>query len=50
MHRFYQDSSVVVWNGNAYHGKQAIIEFFRQLPPSTHMVESLDCHPIAPGK
>lgn len=45
--RFYREDSVLIWNGNAKKGLQTLRDFFQQLPPSTHNIQSIDCQPIA---
>merc|ERR1711879_1036314 len=47
--RFYREDSVLIWNGNAKKGLQTLRDFFQQLPPSTHNIQSIDCQPIADG-
>ncbi len=51
MGSLYKESSTVIWNGNVVKGTLSmIVEFLKALPPSTHNIESIDCHPIpAPG-
>jgi hypothetical protein len=44
--RFYQDQSIVLWNGNPLKGVPVLTEWFKSLPSSEHTIESLDCHPI----
>lgn len=42
----YTDRSMVVWNGNGYHGASKINEFFVNLPISVHKLTSIDCQPV----
>jgi len=44
--RFYQDESIVLWNGNPMKGRREIIEYYKNLPSTEHTIESFDCHPI----
>jgi NTF2-related export protein 1/2 len=45
----YKDDSVIVWNGNVITGMNNIQQFFKQLPPTSHSIETLDCQPILIG-
>ena len=39
----------MLWNGNAYTGSSEISSFYQTLPPSEHVLHSVDCQPV-PGK
>uniref|UniRef100_UPI00358F4BB6 NTF2-related export protein 2-like n=1 Tax=Myxine glutinosa TaxID=7769 RepID=UPI00358F4BB6 len=45
--RLYQESALLVWNGNAVTGLEALAKFYEELPASDHQVNMLDCQPIA---
>jgi hypothetical protein len=38
---------MLIWNGNTKKGLQTLRDFFQQLPPSAHNIQSIDCQPIA---
>lgn len=40
------DSAILVWNGNGYEGKDQINKFFNELPPTEHIISTLDGQPI----
>eukprot|EP00118_Oscarella_pearsei_P004360 m.18517 g.18517 ORF g.18517 m.18517 type:complete len:137 (+) comp27673_c0_seq3:339-749(+) len=42
----YTSMSSVVWNGNSSTGVEAVTSFLQSLPSSSHVLTSLDCHPI----
>ena len=44
---FYADDSMMLWNGNAYTGSSEISSFYQTLPPSEHVLHSVDCQPVA---
>ena len=39
---------MMLWNGNAYTGSSQISAFYQALPPSEHVLHSVDCQPV-PG-
>ena len=49
MSHFYADDSMMLWNGNAFTGSSEISSFYQTLPPSKHVLLSVDCQPV-PGK
>ena len=46
MSRYHLDTGVLVWNGNGTVGKDLIQQFFEGLPPTEHILTSLDSQPI----
>ncbi|KAL6067338.1 NTF2-related export protein 2 [Balamuthia mandrillaris] len=46
LHRFYNDTSTLLWNGTVKKGAHNLSEFFKLLPPSKHTVHSIDCQPV----
>eukprot|EP00013_Stygamoeba_regulata_P015504 CAMPEP_0177673128 /NCGR_PEP_ID=MMETSP0447-20121125/25756_1 /TAXON_ID=0 /ORGANISM="Stygamoeba regulata, Strain BSH-02190019" /LENGTH=149 /DNA_ID=CAMNT_0019180935 /DNA_START=174 /DNA_END=623 /DNA_ORIENTATION=+ len=46
LHHFYEEPSVLIWNGTPYQGLGTIRQFYSHLPPSKHEIHSIDCHPI----
>lgn len=46
---FYADDSLLLWNGNPYMGSSEISSFYQTLPPSEHVLHTVDCQPV-PGK
>lgn len=49
MSHFYSDDSMMLWNGNAYTGSSDINSFYQTLPPTEHVLLSVDCQPV-PGE
>eukprot|EP01117_Protostelium_nocturnum_P006610 TRINITY_DN237_c0_g1_i2.p1 TRINITY_DN237_c0_g1~~TRINITY_DN237_c0_g1_i2.p1 ORF type:complete len:107 (+),score=29.03 TRINITY_DN237_c0_g1_i2:490-810(+) len=47
--RFYRDNSIAVWNGTPMAGSSAISEFYKKMPTTKHLIDSIDCHPIQLG-
>jgi Nuclear transport factor 2 (NTF2) domain len=45
----YRPTSTILWNGNAFLGGDAYVEFIARFPTTTHEVHSFDCHPIHSG-
>jgi len=44
--KLYTTSSTEIWNGNPHQGETKILEFINNLPPSEHVIHSLDCQPV----
>jgi len=49
LHRFYKDTSKIVWNGNPLQGQSAVAELVQRLPITQHKYEIVNCHPIIAG-
>ncbi|GJE89516.1 nuclear transport factor 2 family protein [Phanerochaete sordida] len=45
---FYRPNSALTWNGTPYQGAEGVRELISKMPPTSHEVQSFDCHPI-PG-
>lgn len=43
---FYADDSLLLWNGNPYMGSSEISSFYQTLPPSEHVLHTVDCQPV----
>lgn len=46
MARYYHDTALLIWNGNGIEGKDAIQNFWTELPTSDHSVITLDAQPV----
>ena len=46
---FYRPTSTILWNGNAFLGGDAYIDFLSRFPSTQHEVNSFDCHPVDSG-
>ncbi|XP_058792450.1 NTF2-related export protein-like [Phymastichus coffea] len=46
MSKLYMDNAILIWNGNGIEGKDQIQNFWTDLPPSVHTINSLDALPI----
>lgn len=46
MSRLYLDNGSLIWNGNGSIGKENIEKFVMELPPSEHIVTTLDSQPV----
>jgi len=40
------DDGLLVWNGNAFNGKDAIMKFITELPTTEHTLTTIDAQPI----
>jgi hypothetical protein len=45
----YKDMSTILWNGTPCRGLSAYHNLLRELPATSHRIESIDCHPIPSG-
>ena len=45
---FYRPSSSITWNGNTKTGVDGLKELITNMPPTSHNMQSFDCHPV-PG-
>lgn len=43
---FYMEDATLVWNGNAVRGKNAVTQFYEQLPSSKIELKTLDSQPV----
>lgn len=46
MSRLYLDTGLLAWNGNGVTGSENILKFMIDLPPTDHVVTTLDAQPI----
>lgn len=46
MSRLYLDTGLLAWNGNGVTGNENILKFMIDLPPTDHVVTTLDAQPI----
>ena len=46
--RFFSPTSLVVWEGNSVKGSQQLSHLFSMLPPTKHILTSIDTHPLPP--
>jgi len=42
INQMYQEVSMVIWNGNVYRGLATLDTFFKQMPPTSHCLETID--------
>jgi NTF2-related export protein 1/2 len=46
---FYRPTSTILWNGNAFLGGDAYVDFLIRFPATQHEVHNFDCHPVDSG-
>lgn len=46
MSRLYLETGLLAWNGNGVTGSENILKFMIDLPPTDHVVTTLDAQPI----
>lgn len=46
MSRLYLDTGLLAWNGNGVTGNENILKFMIDLPPTDHIINTLDAQPI----
>lgn len=44
---YFQENSVLLWNGIPQQGQKNIVSFLKTIPPAQYEISSLDCHQIS---
>ena len=44
--KFYRPYSSISWNGNPITGPDALKDFLKGIPATSHEIQPYDCHPV----